>query len=116
MEKLRHAAQRAIAGRDLFVENDMLLKQNNERTVRKSVKSTVAGTAKVMSWRDLVEAHDKREAKEADRHSRSRRTSKPPKLTQPANSREKSRSVEADIGSREIEAMGLGDHCSVLQF
>jgi hypothetical protein len=117
VEKLEHAAQRAIASRDLlFVKNDMLTKQNNERKVRQSVKSTVVGTAKVMSYHDLMEAEEKRDAKEADRDLRRRRTGKQARSTPAPSRRKRSRSEEAEIGTREIETMGLRDYCSVLQF
>ena len=61
MQKLARAAKRAMAGCDLlFVDNDLLRKQNNERSLRQSGNSTVVGSAKIMSYADLVEAKKNR--------------------------------------------------------
>jgi hypothetical protein len=49
----------------LLDENRLLFEQNNESKCRKSVKSTVVGKAKVMSYEDIVQAELKRDAKDA---------------------------------------------------
>ncbi|KAK5308755.1 hypothetical protein LTR93_012404, partial [Exophiala xenobiotica] len=62
--KLARAAKRAMAGRDLLiVDNDLLREQNNERAVRQSGNSTVVGTARIMSYADIVEAKNNRAVK-----------------------------------------------------
>jgi len=39
--------------------------ENNEKTTRKSVKATVVGSARVMSYEDIVEAQKQCDIKEA---------------------------------------------------
>ncbi|KAJ9494811.1 hypothetical protein H2202_009712 [Exophiala xenobiotica] len=65
-QKLANAAEKAFADRALLLDEIRLLfEQNNENTARSSVKSIVVGTAKVMSYDDMVKAQQKRDAKEA---------------------------------------------------
>ncbi|KAK5202889.1 hypothetical protein LTR47_010825 [Exophiala xenobiotica] len=53
-----------MAGRDLLiVDNDLLREQNNGRAVRQSGNSTVVGTARIMSYADIVEAKNNRAVK-----------------------------------------------------
>ena len=53
------------------------LEQNNEVVKRKSIKSKVIGTAKVLSYDDLIVAEQERDIREAEgRVSRGRRKSK----------------------------------------
>ena len=93
----------------------MLFEQNNEKVSRASIRSTVVGNAKVMSYDDIVEAQRRREVKgiasktlpkggcnrdpSADSHAR----------TDPVV-------MEMDKGQREINALGLKDFCSILHF
>jgi hypothetical protein len=49
----------------LFYENSDLFKQNNESKTRVSIKSTVVGKARVMSFEDITEARKKRDEKDA---------------------------------------------------
>ncbi|KAK5189273.1 hypothetical protein LTS03_010805 [Exophiala xenobiotica] len=64
IQKLARAAKRAMAGRDLLiVDNDLLREQNNGRAVRQSGNSTVVGTARIMSYADIVEAKNNRAVK-----------------------------------------------------
>jgi hypothetical protein len=117
VEMLNNAAHSAIAGKNLLlVQNDLLRKQNDEKKIRKSVKSKVFGTAKVMSYRDLKAAEEKRDAKEAAKKLRKRKTKKQSRKTQASSRGKRSRSEEADHGTREMEAKDLADYCSVLQF
>jgi hypothetical protein len=58
-------------------ENLLLFEQNNEKNTRTSIKATVVGTAKVLSYEDIVEAQQKRDVKDAEAvAARGRRTSK----------------------------------------
>ena len=73
----------ANAGADVFAERALLrdrertlLEQNNEKKARQSVRSTVVGKAKVMSYEDIVEARERRNRKEADKAGGRRRRSK----------------------------------------
>jgi hypothetical protein len=76
----------------------------------------VTGKAKVMSYDDIVEAQRKRDAKEAGIAGGTRRSSKR-KTSAPAPTRGKrSRTEEAEEGECEIEALGIGSYCSILQF
>lgn len=70
----------ANAGADIFAERALLrdrertlLEQNNEKKQRQSVRSTVVGKAKVMSYEDIVEARNKREMREKNKAERSKR-------------------------------------------
>lgn len=69
--KLCHAAEKAYADRAiLYDENKLLFEQNNERTVRKTAKSTVVGRAKVMSYQDILDAQRRRSEREAKQTSK----------------------------------------------
>jgi hypothetical protein len=60
----------------------LLFEQNNEKTTRTSIKATVVGTAKVLSYEDIVEAQQKRDIKEEEAVAvRGRRVSKRNKST-----------------------------------
>jgi hypothetical protein len=114
MQKLAHAAERAMTGRDLlFVDYQGLLEQNNEKTTRQSASSTVIGTAKVMSYDDLKEAQRKRDAREAN-PVRTRKTNKRSNPAPAPTRGKRSRIEEVQDGRREIEEMGLENYCSIL--
>ena len=74
--KALNGAENAFADRPLLLdENDLFFGQNNEANKRKSVKPKVIGTAKVLSYGDLVEAEaerDKRSAMEIEKAGRSK--------------------------------------------
>lgn len=58
-------------------ENLLLFEQNNEKNTRTSIKATVVGTVKVLSYEDIVEAQQKRDVKDAEAvAARGLRTSK----------------------------------------
>ncbi|KFA56115.1 hypothetical protein S40293_00203 [Stachybotrys chartarum IBT 40293] len=57
IQKLTHAAQLSFAERTLLLENNQFLAQmNNKAKVRRSTKSEILGTARVMSYEDLENA------------------------------------------------------------
>jgi hypothetical protein len=58
----------------LLDDNRLLFAQNNEKVSRKSARSTVVGTAKVMSYEDIVEAQTNRDAKAAGRISKRKKS------------------------------------------
>jgi hypothetical protein len=64
VQKLANAAQISFAERDLHDRNQILIRMNNEAKVRRSTKSLVLGTAKVMSFEDIEVARAARAAKE----------------------------------------------------
>jgi hypothetical protein len=62
LQTLTCAAERVFAERALLLEeNRILFEQNNEKTCRQSGGPTVVGSAKVMSYEDIVEAQKKRD-------------------------------------------------------
>ena len=80
------------------------------------MRSIVNGTAKVMSYDDIVEAQKKRDAKDAGVGGRARGSSKRKRsATKPAAAK-RSRKYELEGTKHEIEEMGLNAYCSVLQF
>jgi hypothetical protein len=116
IQKIADAAENAFAERAILLDENMLLfEQNNEKTTWTSVKSIVVGTAKVLSYKDIIEAQQKRDIKDAETVAvRGRRTSKrkgpaPPKITG-----KRSRSYERDEAVDEIRALGMEEYCSVL--
>jgi hypothetical protein len=71
VQKLTDAAQLSFAERALLQEhNRFLAKINNEAKVRRSTKSKIIGTARVMSYEDLEKAREERAAKEAEKEAR----------------------------------------------
>ena len=46
-------------------ENLLLFEQNNEKATRKSIRATVVGSVRAMSYEDIVEAQKQRNIKEA---------------------------------------------------
>ena len=71
LQKLINAAQLSFAERDLLHEQNQFLAQiNNEAKIRRSTKSEVLGTARVMSFEDLEKARAERAAKEIAKKTR----------------------------------------------
>jgi hypothetical protein len=67
IQKIADAAENAFAERAILLDENLLLfEQNNEKTTRTSMKATVVGTAKVLSYEDIVEAQQKRDMKDAE--------------------------------------------------
>jgi hypothetical protein len=88
--------------------------QNNEKNTRTSIKATVAGTAKILSYEDIVQAQQKRDVKDAA--ARGRRTSKRSTLAPSNVIGKRSRSQEKEEAINEIRASGMERYCSVLKF
>jgi DDE superfamily endonuclease len=64
--KLANAAEKAFADRAILLdENRLLFEQNNEKMTRSLIRLTVTGTAKFMTYEDIMEAQRKRDIKEA---------------------------------------------------
>jgi len=110
LQKLSNAAEKAFAERSLLDDNRLLFTQNNEKVSRKSARSTVVGTAKVMSYEDIVNAQTNPDAKAARRISRRKKSA-------PTAGKEK-RSLFQDVekAEEEIRSLGLANYCSVLHF
>jgi hypothetical protein len=111
---LANAAENAFADRAILLDENLLLfEQNNEKITRKSVKATVVGSARVLSYEDIVEAQKQRDIKEAAEAVRGRRRSKRNQSTQVLGKR--SRSQELEEARHEIRALGMEEYCSVLR-
>ena len=116
LEKFANAAQTSFAERALLEDNNQLLfKQNNEANRRRSVKSTVVGKAKVMSYEDIQEARAKRAEKEQATAGKGNRGRKRKNTVLVAAKSKRARS-EVEIAEDEIAAGGMEYYCSVLQF
>jgi DDE superfamily endonuclease len=116
--KLANAAEVGFAERSLLLdENELLFEQNNEAERRKSVKSKVIGTAKVLSYEDLVQAELDRDMKEAaGRGSGGKRKSKCATENIPEMRGKRSRSVELEEEANKIRQLEFGNLCTVLRF
>ena len=109
--KLANVAEIGFAERSLLLnENELLFEQNNEAECRKLVKSKVIGTAKVLSYEDLVQAELDRDIKEAvGRGSRGRRKSNRATQNNSPVRGKRSRSVELEEEVNKIRQLGLSD-------
>ena len=64
LQKLTHTTQRSFPAMDLLREHNQFLTEiNNESQVRRSTRSEVIGTARVVSYEDLEKAQVERAAK-----------------------------------------------------
>jgi hypothetical protein len=112
-QKLANAAEKAFADRAIPLdENKLLFEQNNKKTTRLSTRSTVTGTARVMTYEDIVEAQRKRDVKEAITTGTPQGSRKHQKSV--AVGHQNSRVEELEHGKSEIKALGLEEYCSVL--
>jgi hypothetical protein len=116
IQKIADAAENAFTERAILLDENLLLfEQNNEKTVRTSVKATVVGTAKVMSYEDIVKARQKRDMKDAETVAiRGRRTKGHGAPSKAIGKRTRSR--EREEAMDEIRASGMEEYCSVLKF
>ena len=118
IQKLANAAENAFADRAILLDENLLLfEQNNERNTRKSIKATAVGSAKVMSYEDIVEAQRQRDIKDASTDSVPKRGRGRPRrksTTQVLGKR--SRSQDLEVAEQEIRLLGIEEYCSVLQF
>ena len=118
IDKIANAAENAFADRALLLDdNQLLFEQNCERNKRKSTKSTIVGTARVMGYDDLLEAELQRDKVVAEGNAkRGRKKSKPNQQTPAQVLGKRSRSVELKEATNDILALGLQEYCSVLSF
>jgi hypothetical protein len=115
LQKAFHAAERAMANRDLLKqENADLFEQNCEKQVRISVKSTVVGSGKVMSYQDILEAQQKRSRAPSKTRS-PRPTSNKQQRPAPTKSKDNHvRQAELQKAARDIDDCEFQDYCHVL--
>ena len=65
-QKLANTAEKAFADRAILLdENKFLFEQNNEKMTRSSIRLTVTGTTRIMTYEDIIEAQRKRDIEEA---------------------------------------------------
>jgi hypothetical protein len=118
IQKLANAVENAFADRAILLDENLLLfEQNNERNTRKSIKATAVGSAKVLSYEDIVEAQRQRDMKEAIADKvRGRGRGRPKRKSPTQVLGKRSRSQEVEVAQDEIKALGLEEYCSVLIF
>jgi hypothetical protein len=118
IQKVVNAAENAFAERAILLDENLLLfEQNNEKNTCTSIKATVVGTAKVLSYKDIVEAQQKRDIKEVEAAAaRGRRTSNRNRKALSQVLGKRSRSHEREEAIDEIRASGMEKYCSVLKF
>jgi hypothetical protein len=115
IQKLANAAENAFADRAILLDENLLLfEQNNEKTTRKSMRATVVGSARVMSYEDICEAQKQRDIKDATAEAGRGRRSKRNTSTQVLGKR--SRGQELEEAEHEIKALRMEEYCSVLDF
>ena len=110
VQKLANAAERVFAERTLLLdEKSLLFDQNNEKKCRQLIGSRVTGTAKVMTYEDIVEAERRRDI-------RATASSSPKRKKRSQNGKQAgSAEREKEITILEIRESGLHDFCSVIQ-
>jgi hypothetical protein len=118
IQSLGNAAENVFADRAILLDENLLLfEQNNKRNTRKSIIATAVGSAKVMSYEDIIEAQKQRDMKEAITGAVPGRGRGRPKRKSPAQVLGKrSRSKELEGAEQEIRSLGLEEYCSVLRF
>jgi len=112
---MANAAENAFTDRAILLDENLLLfEQNNEKATRKSIKATVVGSARVMSYEDIVEAQKQRDIKDAATVTRGRGSKRRNPTAQVLGKR--SRGQELEEAEHEIRASGMAGYCSVLDF
>ena len=96
----------------------MLFEQNNEKTTRASIRSTVVGKgrAKIMTYDEILAAQSQRDVEDSGVAGGKRRNCKRQKTVLDHSSDSPPHAKEVEKGMCEIEFMGLGSYCSVLRF
>ena len=89
---------------------------NREKKIRKSTKATKVGTAKIMSYEDIVQAKAKRDEKVVKATSRKSRKQKGSAKSVAGPVRKPPYQVELEVAERQIAASEYSEYCSVLCF
>jgi hypothetical protein len=112
---LANIAENAFANQVILLDENLLLfEQNNEKTTRKSIKVIVVGSARVMSYEDIIEAQKQCDIKEAAAGVTQACRLKRNPAAQVLGKR--LRGQELEEAEHEIRAMGMDGYCSVLDF
>jgi hypothetical protein len=117
IQKIVNAAEQSLTGCTLLQEeNQALIIQNREKKIRKSTKATKVGTAKIMSYEDIVQAKAKRDEKldktTSQKAQKQKDSAKP--VAEPV--KKPPYQVELEVAERQIAASEYSDYCSVLCF
>jgi hypothetical protein len=100
VEKIASAAKISLAKQSLVEDHNRLLYRiNNEAKVRRSTRSLVIGTAKVMEWEDLDKARIARAAKDKAAADKGKGKRGPKREI---TAREAEDNVEGDVDSQEL--------------
>ncbi|KAM0714640.1 hypothetical protein Q7P37_009938 [Cladosporium fusiforme] len=114
--KFLHATEKAFADRSLLLdENQGLRIQNNEKRVRENTAKKVVsqGDAKIMSREDIAAVIREKTAKANNASSKKSAVTKRKPAAKRSSGRGCSITGEMAAGTREIEAAGLAEYCSV---
>jgi len=117
LEKAIKALSKAFAdGALLREEIEGLLEQNDEKRSRKSLKRTVVGRGKIMSYEDIVAVREQRAEREGAK--KGKQSAKVRRRAVKAAGREAKSplSTEFQAAEAEIRTMGLEKRCAVLRF
>jgi hypothetical protein len=117
IQKIVNAAEQSLTSCALLQEeNRALVVQNREKKIRKSTKATKVGTAKIMSYEDIVQAKAKRDEKAVKTSSRKPRKQKGAAKPLPEFSTKPFHQVELEIAERQIASSEFSEYCNVLCF
>ena len=84
--------------------------------MRESIKRNIVGKAKIMSYKDIVEAKDKREQKEQRGSAKQHKECEHRAPYSKVLTAKRARTQEVESAAREFESVGLVKYCSVLEF
>lgn len=118
LTKLSNAAEKVYADRAvLFDDNQLLFEQNNEKRTRESVRNTMVGRAKTMSYVDILEAERRRSQREVKTKSNKGKGDPTTQAPQVPVARMLSFADEEVLDARrELVEMGLQGFCHVINF
>ena len=118
ISKIANAAENAFADRALLLDdNQLLFEQNYKKTKRNTTRSTIIGTAQVLSYEDLVEMELQRNIQVAKQEAKQGRRQSKRNYTIPTQILGKrSHSTELEAAVNQITELGLQEYCSVLSF
>ena len=95
----------------------LLFEQNNEKTTCTSIKATIVGTAKVLSYEDIIKAQQKRDMRVTQTVAVGRRRISKRSESSPSKVIGKRiRNHEREEAIDEIRASGMKQYCSVFNF
>jgi hypothetical protein len=121
MQKALNAAERALTESSLLRDrSEELFLQNCEKKLRQSTRSTVVGTARVMSYRDIVEKRSMQETitttePGSDARVQGQSVSRHPSTVSSKAPRKRGRQGELEQAIQEIDRSDIGNYCHVFE-